>query len=111
SGHLIKAIEPVRQSSQRWQVSRGGESRRSTNDLNNYYGLDLTADSNTLVTSQVNRTSNIWIAPGGDSSRARQITSGTNNYRNLESTPDGKLVFELAVRYGSWKLMEAAKSN
>src|SRR5256712_11920695 len=40
-------------------------------------------------------TSNNGIAPGWDSSRARQITSGTNNYRNLEWTPDGKLVFEL----------------
>ena len=94
SGLLLNAIELGGQSSQIWQLSSGGEARRITNDLNNYYGLDLTADSNTLVTSQVNRTSNIWIAPGGDSSRARQITSGTNNYRNLEWTPDGKLVFE-----------------
>ena len=95
SGLLLNAIELGAQSSQIWQLSSGGEARRITNDLNNYYGIDLMADSNTLVTSQINRTSNIWIAPGGDSSRARQITSGTNNYRNLEWTPDGKLVFEL----------------
>ncbi len=95
SGLLINAIELGGQSSQIWQLSSGGEARRITNDLNNYSGIDLTADSNTLVTSQFNRTSNIWIAPGGDSSRARQITSGTTNYRSLESTPDGKLVFEL----------------
>ena len=95
SGLLLNAIELGGQSSQIWQLSSGGEARRITNDLNNYYGIDLTADSNTLATSQFNRTSNIWIAPGGDSNRARQITSGTNNYRSLESMPDGKLVFEL----------------
>src|SRR2546425_4622785 len=94
SGLLLNAIELGGQSSQIWQLSSGGEARRITNDLNNYYGLDLTADSNTLVTNQFDRTSNIWISPGGASSRARQITSGTNNYRNLEWTPDGKLGFQ-----------------
>ena len=93
SGLLLNASEFGAQGSQIWQLSRSGEARRITNDLNNYYGIDLTADSNTLVTSQFNRTANIWIAPGGDSNRAKQITSGINDYSNLDWTPDGKLVF------------------
>ena len=53
-----------------------GETRRITNDLNRYDHVRLTADSKTLVAVQGDQVSNIWIAPGGDSSRAKQVTSG-----------------------------------
>ncbi|MGI9069593.1 MAG: protein kinase domain-containing protein [Pyrinomonadaceae bacterium] len=108
SGLLVNALEPGAPGSQIWQLSRSGEASRITNDLNNYYGIDLTADSSTLVTSQFQQTSNIWIAPGGDSNRAKQITSGTNNYRNLDWTPDGKIVF--LAQDGIW-IMEADGSG
>jgi len=93
SAFLLTASELGSQGSQIWELSKSGQAHRITNDLGNYSGIDLTADSNTMVTSQRGRTSNIWIAPGGDSSRARQITSGTSDYSNLDWTPDGKLVF------------------
>ena len=107
SGLLINASEPGG-ASQIWQLSRSGEAHRITNDLNNYYGIDLTADSSTIVTSQFNRTANVWIAPGGDSSQAREITSGTNNYSNLDWTRDGKLVFQSG---GNIWIMEADGSG
>src|SRR3989441_876672 len=94
SGFLLNASELGELGSQIWQLSRSGEARRVTNDLNNYYGIDLTADSSTIVTSQFSRTANVWIALGGDSNQARQITSGTNDYGNLDWTRDGKLVFQ-----------------
>ena len=108
SGLLVNASEPGAPGSQIWQLSRSGEAHRITNDLNNYYGIDLTADSNTMVTSQFQRTSNIWIAPGGDSNRAKQITSGTNDYSNLNWTPDGKIVY--LAQDGTW-IMEADGSG
>ena len=98
SGLLVNAAEPGAQGSQLWQLSKGGEARRITNDLNNYYGIDLTADSTTIVTNQFNRTSNIWIAPGGDASRAKQLTSGTNSYGNLDWTPNGRLAVTESYR-------------
>jgi serine/threonine protein kinase/Tol biopolymer transport system component len=92
SGLLLNGSELGAQSSQIWQLSRSGEMRRITNDPNDYYGIDLTADSKTIATDQYLRTSNIWVAPSGDLSRAKQITSGTNNYGNVDWTPDGRLV-------------------
>ncbi len=40
------------------------------------YSLDLTRDRKTLVTIEGRRASDLWVAPTGDSSRARQIISG-----------------------------------
>ena len=64
---------------QLWHISfPGGEARRFTNDLMDYqnYSLDLTRDRKTLVTIEARRASDLWVAPTGDSSRARQIISG-----------------------------------
>jgi Tol biopolymer transport system component/predicted Ser/Thr protein kinase len=61
-----------------WEISYPeGEQHRFTNDLSNYGGrLDLTRDRNTLVALDQKQTSHIWIAPGGKSDAATQITSG-----------------------------------
>lgn len=86
-----------------WQVAYpGGEARRLTNDLNSYdyYSLSLTADGRGLVAVQTDPVSNIWVAPGGDASRARAITSGRNvqeGHYGLVWTPDGKLVYDSDV--------------
>lgn len=81
--------------SQIWQVSREtGEPRRITNDLSNYQGASLTADSNTLLTVQSEGSSNLWIAPAGDAARARQITSGKyEGMLGVAWTPDNKIVY------------------
>lgn len=87
-------------SQQIWHVSYpGGDVRRITNDTNDYGGISLTADSNALGTVQTQQNSNIWIAPGGDASRATQITS--NNSDGLSSiswTPDGRIVYTSRTR-------------
>ena len=49
--------------SQVWLVSQdGGETRRVTNDLNNYRGVSMKGDSGALVTVQTQVTSGIWTA-------------------------------------------------
>lgn len=80
---------------QMWHVSReSGEPRRITNDLSNHQGVSLTADSNTLLTVQSEVSSNLWVAPDGDSDRARQITSGKyDGYLGVAWTPDNKIVY------------------
>ena len=83
-----------------WQASfPEGETRRLTNDLNSYdyYSLSLTADARALVAVQTDPVSNIWVAPDGDASRARAITSGRNvqeGHYGVMWTPDGKLVYD-----------------
>ena len=62
-----------------------GPVRRITNDLNEYSDAGVTVDGKTLAATQVNRVENLWVCPGGDSSRARQITFGSSNEDAIES--------------------------
>ena len=77
-------LVPMREDSggaqgQLWKISYpSGEAQRLTNDLTDYSlpWLDLTADGSTVVTVETTVSSDLWNAPGGDSARATQITSG-----------------------------------
>lgn len=83
--------------SQLWELSYpSGQARRITNDLSSYWGLSLAADSKALVSVQQTILSNIWVAPSGDSIRARQITFGTGGVDGFESLawmPDGSIAY------------------
>src|SRR5580658_453949 len=64
---------------QLWRVSYpSGEAQRMTNGLTDYNlaWLDLTADGSTVVTVESTVSLDLWSAPGGDSARATQISSG-----------------------------------
>ena len=95
SGLIFTAQERESIFSQIWQVAYpSGQARRITNDLNDYGRVSLTADSSALVVTQGDVISNIWLAPGGEVSRARQIPS--NRYDGLAGmtwTPDGRIVY------------------
>ena len=94
-GLVFAASEQESSPSQLWYLSYpAGEEHRITNDVNNYDGLSLTADTRTLVTVQSNLLSSIWIGPSGDSNQSVQIPS--NNFDGVEGIawePDGKLIF------------------
>jgi Tol biopolymer transport system component len=94
---LVLVGNPLTGNSQIWEVSfPGGQARRITNDLSNYSDLSLTADSSTLVTIKDDSPSNIWIAPKGDSSRARQLTFGTgveDGQNGLGWLPDERIIY------------------
>jgi Tol biopolymer transport system component/DNA-binding winged helix-turn-helix (wHTH) protein len=81
---------------QLWQLPYPeGEAQRLTNDLNSYTHVSLTADSGTLAVVQSERQSNIWVAPVGDMSRARPVTSGPGKSDNCASwAPDGRIVYQ-----------------
>jgi Tol biopolymer transport system component/DNA-binding winged helix-turn-helix (wHTH) protein len=74
-----------------------GQPIRITNDLNSYSGLSIAADGRALVTAQMARFSRLWIAPDGDTSRARQVSSRFLNQSGERLsfcwTPDGRLVY------------------
>jgi eukaryotic-like serine/threonine-protein kinase len=62
-----------------WTVSYpSGEAHRLSNDLTNYSlaWLDISRDGSSIATVENNRVSDLWVMPGTDSSRAKQITSG-----------------------------------
>ncbi len=81
---------------QLWFISfPGGEARRLTNDLTNYQPccLDLTQDGKTLVDTEQTTISDLWVAPGGDAARAKQITSKEPVLAGFSWAPDGNIVF------------------
>ena len=82
---------------QLWYVAYpSGEARRITNDLNRYYGISLTGDSSALVTVQGEVSSSIWVAPQGNATVARRITSGSGTGEGLygvASLPNGGVLY------------------
>jgi serine/threonine protein kinase/Tol biopolymer transport system component len=81
SGLIVPAADKPASPLQIWYLSYpSGLARRITNDLNGYNQVSATSDSKSLVTVQSDSTSSIWIVPDGDTTRARQITSGTGKY-------------------------------
>ncbi len=98
NGLIVIAKEQMLSSpAQIWYLSYpSGEARKLTNDFNNYANLSLTADANTLVATRQETTSHIWVAPDGDASRAKQLTTGTgrqDGYPSVHWTPDGKITY------------------
>ena len=118
SGLLMTAAEKASDSRSRqiWHLSYpGGEARKITNDLNNYMGISLNADSSVLVTVQENQSTDIWVAPDGDAGRATQFKSVSSNLDGFDGvmwTPDGKIVFNSMAggKDGIW-IMEADGKN
>jgi Tol biopolymer transport system component/DNA-binding winged helix-turn-helix (wHTH) protein len=80
---LVAGDEEPNSSLQLWYLSStSGEAFRITNDLNNYSGVSLTAESDGLVTLQSEKTSSIWLCTDeGARCDARQITF--NKYDGL----------------------------
>jgi eukaryotic-like serine/threonine-protein kinase len=115
-GGLILAGNPLTGNSQIWEVSYpGGQARRITNDLSNYFNLSMTSDSSALVTVKEDRPSNLWLAPKGDSSRARQLTFGTgmqDGQNGVAWLPDGKILFATQPgEYSQFWVTSASGSN
>ena len=94
---IVSAREANEPSSQIWLLSPfDGEVRRLTNDLEGYFWLSLSADGRMLVTRQQRIVSHLWLLPGGDIKKARQLTTGSRSldgYAGLTWTPDGKIIY------------------
>ena len=81
---------------QLWFVSYPqGVARRLTNDLLDYdlCCLDLTRDGQTLVDNEQTRVSSLWVAPGGDATRAKQITTNDVTVNSFSWMPNGNIAF------------------
>jgi eukaryotic-like serine/threonine-protein kinase len=94
SGLLLSAQEKV--FSQVWELSYpGGQTRRITNDLNDYFGLMITSTDESLVTLQSDTSASVWIAEKGDAARATQLPfAGNRHVSSFDWTTDGRIVYE-----------------
>ena len=81
---------------QLWFISYPkGEARRLTNDLMDYQlcCLDLTPDGKTLVDTELATVSDLWLAPDGNTAKAKQITTKEFAIGGFSWMPDGRIVF------------------
>ena len=69
---------------------------RITNDLNNYNGVSVSADGNTIATVQSQLSSSVWLAPNASADAAIKLTSGTNEGGGgVALMPDGRVLYTL----------------
>jgi Tol biopolymer transport system component/DNA-binding winged helix-turn-helix (wHTH) protein len=81
---------------QLWFISYPrGEARRLTNDLMDYQlcCLDLTPDGKTLVDTELSTVSDLWLAPGGNTAKAKQITAKEFVVGGFSWMPNGRIIF------------------
>jgi serine/threonine protein kinase/tricorn protease-like protein len=80
-----------------WLVSYpAGTARRITNDLNQYEGISITADSRILATTQQNQVLNLWVTSPGDPAGSRQITAASgkdDTITSMEVAPGDRIFF------------------
>src|SRR5215467_12910431 len=91
---LVIGQDPESTFQQIWALAaHGGKPRKITNDLNDYVGLSIAADSRQLTTRQFQVLTSIWLANKGDTKAAQQLTPGAGRYYDLAWTPDGKIMY------------------
>jgi Tol biopolymer transport system component len=69
-----------------------GRMRKITNDLNSYYSVSITADSDVLAAMQNERSGDIWVGSLAEPDSVRPITVGGRSGDPVWST-DGKIVY------------------
>jgi serine/threonine protein kinase len=105
SGLLLAAQDKTGVPSQLWVVSYpGGNVRRVSNDLGEYYSASLSANGSTIAAVQTNRSSGIFVASADAVDNARQITSGRlDGQIGLSWTADSRIVY-VANHSDNWDL-------
>jgi Tol biopolymer transport system component len=81
---------------QLWFISfPKGQARRVTNDWTDYQpdSLGLTQDGRTLVDIAQTRVADLWIAPAGDTTKAKQVTRNGHAIGGFSWTSDGRVLF------------------
>ena len=84
SGVILIGLPSRNSPGQIWQLSYpSGQARRITNDLNDYFDLSLTADSETLIAVQGELLSNVWAADSAKAAQSTQMTFGAGTQDGL----------------------------
>jgi Tol biopolymer transport system component len=102
-GLIAVAIDKAETLRHVWRVEYpGGAVSRLSSDLVDYgQALSISGDGRSLLAVQASAESNIWVAPSGDLSKARQISfssiNGAFGWNGLEWTPDNRIVFVAGV--------------
>ena len=83
--------------SQLWSIAYpAGTRRQITRDVATYNSVAATAGGRTLVAVRAEVRAGLWVAPGGDTARARPITTASNandGATGIDWTSDGRIVY------------------
>lgn len=92
---LLARVSPTLGStSQLWLVSYpDGQTRKLTDDLNNYLAFSLNHDASRIVAIQTKRSAHVWVSSNEWGSDARQVVEGDE----FAWTPDGRIVYSSTV--------------
>ena len=82
-GLLLTAAERSTGPQQVWHISPDGSATRVTHDLNDYYGLSLTADGTRLAAVQSQVVSSFWVTRDGSADNSKQIASEVGRLDDL----------------------------
>jgi serine/threonine protein kinase/Tol biopolymer transport system component len=94
SGLIISARERWTGPYQLWRVSYPqGEPVRITSDTNEYRSVSLSTEGSTIVAVRNQQIGQMWVAPDGDTSRARAIKSVVGRVYGLNWTSRGKIAY------------------
>lgn len=107
SGFLMNAAEAKSLLLQVWLVNReGNQARRITKDPSNYIGLSATKDSQTFLTTKIERDSSVWIQSGSTDSLTQLPSSRYLGATGIAWTPDEKLVLSSNITgtYAIWMM-------
>ena len=108
---IVVASERLTDPAQLWHVSYpSGETRRITNDLNDYSGLALTADSHGLVTVQAESDGRVWVMPSrGAAAPPREIAGRLRtSILFLDWAGNDNVVYSAPDSQQHWQLWTAA---
>lgn len=95
SGLLMNAVDPVSNLSQLYFVDpSNGSETRLTNDLNEYFGISVSDDGNTIVAAQRTDAKDIWVGEDKEFRTYRKVTAEPTFYLKLSLAPDGRIVFD-----------------
>jgi Tol biopolymer transport system component len=76
-----------------WYLSYpAGEAHQLTNELNDYVGMSLAANADTLAVVKMEKQASIWMAPNNDMDRARPVTFGPKADDQVALSPDGSKI-------------------
>ncbi len=102
-GFLANAFDRDAGLQQIWHISHSGVMRHITHDLSQYQGLSASRDRKQILTSQVQRHSELWVVDRDNPSLTRRITEVGRRYDTPTWSHSGSII---ASRFevGNWML-------
>ncbi|MEZ5346727.1 MAG: protein kinase [Pyrinomonadaceae bacterium] len=105
SGLILNGRDDHTSPLQIWHLSYpDGRTERITNDTNNYFGVSLTADGRSLLTSKMESDRSLWLAGEGHQNPGQKISIKTSKNEGLMGVsflPDERILYTVSSVKGS----------